>query len=119
MFEALNRLAWSGFQRWLEGHHKAKKPRVNELMKELKQLIDSTCKPEFKDVMRSHLFQEVLQLFLSYSHHLRHSNGKLSKLWMSLVDMIEVLLGLIRATREGSWSMQLSSLRGIVPWCFA
>ena len=33
--------------------------------------------------------------------------------------MIEVLLGLIRATREGNWSMHLSSLRGIVPWCFA
>ena len=39
---------------------------------------------------------------------------------MSFVDMTEVLLGLIRATREGSWSIQPSSLRaGIVPWCFA
>ena len=92
--------------------------RVNELMKELKQLIDSKCELEFKDIMRSHLFQEVSQLFLSYSHHLRHSNGKLSKFWMLYVDMIEVLLGLIRATREGNWSMQLFSLRGIVPWCF-
>ena len=60
MFEALNRLAWNGFQRWIEEHHKAKKPRVNELMKELEQLIDSTFEPEFKEVMRSHLFQEVL-----------------------------------------------------------
>ena len=23
MFEALNRLAWNGFQRWIEEHHKA------------------------------------------------------------------------------------------------
>ena len=119
MFEALNRLAWNGFQRWIEEHHKDKKPRVDELMKVLKQLIDSTCGPEFKDVMRSPLFQEVSQLFLSYSHHLRDSNGKLSKFRMSYVDMIEVLLGLIRATREGNWSIHLSSLRGIVPWCFA
>ena len=97
MFEALNRLAWNGFQLWIEEHHKAKKPHVNELMKGLKQLIDSTCEPKFKFVMKSHLFQEVSHLFLSYSHHLRHSNGKF---WMSYVDMIEVLLGLIRATRE-------------------
>ena len=116
IFEALNRLAWNGFQRWIEEHHKAKKPRVNELLKGLKQLIDSTCEPEFKDVMRSHFFQEVSHLFPSYPHHLRHSNGKF---WMSYVDMIEVLLGLIRATREGNWSMQLSSLRGIVQWCLA
>ena len=68
--------------------------------------------------MRSPLFEEVSQLFLSYSHHLRHSNRKLLKFWMSYVDMVEVLLGLIRAAREGNWSMHLSSLRGIVPWCF-
>ena len=119
MFEALNQLAWNRFQRWIEEHYKDKTPRVDELMKGLKQLNDSTCKLEFKDFMRSPLFQEVLQLFLSYSHHLRHSNGKLSKFWMSYVDMMEVLLGLIRATREGNWSMHLCSLRGIVPRCFA
>ena len=38
---------------------------------------------------------------------------------MSYVDMVELLLGLIRATSEGNWSMHLSSLREIVPWCFA
>ena len=100
MLEALNRLAWNGFQRWIEEHHKDKTPRVHELMKGLKQLNDSTCELEFKNVMRSPLFQEVSQLFLSYSHHLCHSNGKLSKFWMSYVDMIELLLGLIRATRR-------------------
>ena len=102
MFEALNRLAWNGFQRWIEEHHKDKTPRVDELMKGPRQLNGSTCELEFKDFMRSPLFEEVLQLFLSYSHHLRHSNGKLSKFWMSYVDMIEVLLRLIRATREGN-----------------
>ena len=63
MFEALNRLACNGFQRWIEEQHKDKTPRVDELMKGLKQLNDSTCELEFKDVMRSPLFQEVLQLF--------------------------------------------------------
>ena len=119
MFEALNRLAWNGFQRWIEERHEDKKPRVDDLMKGLKQLIDSTCEPEFKDVMSSPLFEEVSQLFLSYSNHLRHSNGKLSKFWMSYVEMVEALLGLIRATREGNWSMHLSSVRETVPWCFA
>ena len=83
MFEALNRLAWNGFQQLGEEHHKDKTPRVDELMKGLKQLNDSTCELDFKDVMRSPLFQEVLQLFLSQSHHFRHSNRKLSKFWMS------------------------------------
>ena len=107
------------FQRWIKEYHKDKTPRVDELMKGMKQLKDSTCELEFKDVMRSPLFQEALQSFLSYLHHLRHSNGKLSRFWMSYVDMIEVLLGLIRANSGGNWSMHLSSLRGIVPWYFA
>ena len=119
MFEALNRLTRNGFQQWIEEHHEDKKPRVDDLIKGLKQLIDSTCEPEFNDVMSSPLFEEVSQLFLSYSNHLHHSSGKLSKFWMSYVDMVEVLLGLIRATREGNWSMHLSSVREIVPWCFA
>ena len=70
-FEALNLLAWNGFQRWIVEHHD-KKPRVNELMKGLKQLIDSTCEPELKEVTRSPLFEEVSQLILPYSNHLRH-----------------------------------------------
>ena len=56
MFEALNRLAWNGFQQWNEEHHKDKTPPVDELMKGLKQLNDSTCELDFKDVMRSPLF---------------------------------------------------------------
>ena len=108
MFKAVNRLAWNGFQRWIEEYQEDKKPSVDELIKGLKQLTDSTCEPEFKDVMRSPLFEEVSQLFRSYSYHLSHSNGKLSKFWMSHVDMNEVLLGLTR--RPGRETGQCTSL---------
>ena len=83
MFEALNRLAWDGFPQWIEERHKDKTPRVDELMKGLKQLNDSACELDFKDVMRSPLFLEVMQLFLLQSHHLRQGNGNISKFWMS------------------------------------
>ena len=38
---------------------------------------------------------------------------------MSYVDMVEILLGLIRASREGNWMLQLASLLKMIPWCFA
>lgn len=63
--------------------------------------------------------QEVSRLFNLYTHHLRHGNGKLSKFWMSYVDMVQVLLGLIRGSWEGNWELHRSSIREIVPWCFA
>ena len=33
--------------------------------------------------------------------------------------MIEVMLGLLRASREGNWELHLSSVRQMIPWCFA
>ena len=33
--------------------------------------------------------------------------------------MVEILLGLIRASREGDWMLHLASVRAMIPWCFA
>lgn len=38
---------------------------------------------------------------------------------MNYVDIVEVLLGLIRADREGNWSLHLAHIQNIIPWCFA
>ena len=119
MFEALNRLALIGFNSWIDEHHKDKKPIVDEFFKGLKALYNKTCEQEFKAAVASPSFEEISQLFRSYMHYLRHGNGKLSKFWMSYVDMVETLLGLLRGSREGDWELHLSSISEIVPWCFA
>jgi len=46
-------------------------------------------------------------------------NGNLSAFWMSFVDMSEILLGIIRASREGNWPLHLISVRKMIPWSFA
>ena len=39
---------------------------------------------------------------------------------MSYVDMVEgIVLGLLRAYREGDWDLHLHSIRMMIPWCFA
>ena len=119
MFEALNRLALIGFNSWTDEHHKDKKPIVDEFFKGLKALCNKTWEQEFKATVASPSFEEVSRLFGSYMHYLRHGNGKLSKFWMSYVDMVETLIGLLRGSREGDWELHLSSISEIVPWCFA
>jgi len=119
MYEALNRLAWMGSNSWIEEHHKEKKPTLDTFLKGLKALCDNTCEQEFKDTVESPSFEEVSQLFCLYTSYLRHDNGKLSKFWMSYVDMVEILLGLLRGSREGDWDLHLSYISEIVPWCFA
>lgn len=33
--------------------------------------------------------------------------------------MVEILLGLITASREGDWMLHLACIRAMIPWCFA
>lgn len=47
------------------------------------------------------------------------SNRKLSSFWMSYLHIVEILLNLLRASREGNWELHLSIVRKIIPWCFA
>ena len=68
----------------------------DEFFKGLKALCDKTCEQEFKATVASPSFEEVSQLFCSDMHYLRHGKGKLSKFWMSNVDMVETLLSLLR-----------------------
>ena len=39
---------------------------------------------------------------------------------MSSLDMIEnVILGLLRASREGNWNLHINGIKALIPWCFA
>ena len=49
----------------------------------------------------------------------RNERGPLSALWVSFLDMVEILLNLIRSFREGDWHLHLQAVRAMLPWCFA
>ena len=38
---------------------------------------------------------------------------------MSYVEMVEILLGLIRASRDGDFELHILCIRSMIPWCFA
>ena len=61
----------------------------------------------------------IIDLFLTYLNVLRHEKGHLVAFWMAYVEMVGILLGLLRADREGDWPLHLSCIRSMIPWCFA
>ena len=69
--------------------------------------------------MKSQPYSEFILLYNKYLDHLSNSKGKLSSLWMSYLDIVEILLNLLRASREGDWELQLSAIGKMIPWCFA
>lgn len=38
---------------------------------------------------------------------------------MSYIQLVDVLLALIRASRDGNWDLHLHAIREMIPWCFA
>ena len=50
---------------------------------------------------------------------LRSANGDLSAFWMSYIDLVNLLLEFIRASREGNWPLHPHAVSMIIPWCFA
>ena len=39
---------------------------------------------------------------------------------MSYIDMVDnVVLGLLRTSREGNWDLHLNAIRTLISWCFA
>ena len=39
-------------------------------------------------------------------------------LWLNYIQMVEVLLLFLRATRENGWDLHLSAVRSTLPWFF-
>ena len=74
----------------------------------------------FEALLDNPVVRQILDLWYEYLHHLRHDNGDLSAFWMTNVDMVEdVLLGLLRSSREGNWDLHLHAIRSMTPWRFS
>ena len=40
-------------------------------------------------------------------------------LWLSYIEMVQVLLLFLRATRENDWHLHLAAVRSMLPWFYA
>ena len=73
-----------------------------------------------ESILNSDPFKEIHLIWIQYLQYLLFENGPLSCFWMSYIDIVgDVLLGLIRASREGNWQLHLYAIRNMIPWCFA
>ena len=43
----------------------------------------------------------------------------MSAFWMTYIDLVELLLNVLRALREGDWNLHLDSMNKMIPWCFS
>ncbi|XP_041948124.1 uncharacterized protein LOC121709114 [Alosa sapidissima] len=118
--EALMRLAWEEFTPWVEKNAPESSGMIKSFLEDVKDMTSDLNQEKMTNLLQSPLSAELITLWTYFLEHLRHNNGELSGFWMSYIDMVEdVVLGLLRASREGDWELHLHAIRTMIPWCFA
>ena len=51
--------------------------------------------------------------------NLREKGSDLVKFRLSYLDLFELVFNLIYATRTGNWTLYVSCIEEVIPWCFA
>ena len=79
-------------------------------LEEIGNLAGDLSKESYDEVMENQAIKVLFEHSEEYFDKLRKSNGPLSAFWMSYVDMVEHMLHIIRASREGGWMLHRSSM---------
>lgn len=119
VYEALLRLAWKRFNAWLEANHMEDVRQLTGTTQAITEFTNNVSSDGLETAMQDQSVSTVILRFEEFLSHLRTSHGQLAAFWMSFVDLVDMLLGLIRASREGNWPLHLASIRSFIPWCFA
>ena len=116
MFESLERLLLSRFE---QDH-----PRAECLSEEtftlLKQLIDTPCKETLNTVEQSEEFKAYFEKYNMFkSEVLSGDHGKTAQFWAKYMHVVEMILILIRATKENDLDLHIAALHALCPMFFA
>ena len=110
MYEALHRLRWQCF---LETITEMELENVETIMSALKEKFP---KQNHKEVVLSQQFSSLCHKYDSFIAS--KEECPTFRFWSSYLEMVEVLLLFVRATRQGDWLLHLSAVRSMCPWLF-
>lgn len=87
--EALMRVAWRGFQPWVDERYPIDMDHIRRALDEVANLGNDLTKDNHDRVIESQPLKCLNERFKEYVHHLRKTNGPLSAFWMSYIEMGE------------------------------
>lgn len=109
MSEALHKLRYKGFvqQHGIE----------NDISSMFTQIGEEIVEQNGQTFISNENLEKHLQEYIGFVST-KNSNSTYA-FWSSYLEMVEILLIFIRATREGNWLLHLSAVRSMLPWFFA
>lgn len=77
------------------------------------------CYPgdQFMDYVHSPQLETLSKGIEEFAEQKSAKRGTFS-FWLTYIEMVEILLLFIRATRENNWDLHLSTVRSMLPWFF-
>ena len=116
MYEATSQLLIQEFEHTLSENDME---IVRERKLQLEQLKLNLCYDELEKVLNIPQVQQWENLFQKYVDDLKQNGSDMAKFWLSYLELCELLLDLIFATRTGNWEMYLACIEAVIPWTFA
>ena len=84
----------------------------------METLIITTSQQNMENVCHDEEFVAIFNVWNDFLDHLRFANGDLSSFWMSYIDFIDdIILGLIRSSKEGNWPLHLKAILDTLMLC--
>ncbi|CAB4007601.1 Hypothetical predicted protein [Paramuricea clavata] len=116
MYEAMTKLLLENFEDCL---HEDSLELLSDHKTHLDQLKLNLCQEEIEQVLESDLLQQWENRFQEHVADIRQNGSDLAKFWITYLQLCELLLDLINATRTGNWELYLFCIEAVIPWTFA
>ena len=116
---ALIHLMWKGFQDWIEEHYTHSLPALRYLIEGTAEIHAKINNQRLSAFRNNTSIEQITVRFAECQDKFQNTRGPLASFWMSYLDLVEILLALIGALREGNWVLHLLGIRSMILWYFA
>ena len=91
----------------------------NETLLKINELRQSLNQEKFEEIRHSDELRKYKNMLTDFRTKIESNGGDLCKFWLSFLDMVNVLLFTLYATRSGNWDLLQECVREIIIYAFA
>ena len=116
----LHKITYEAFMRLLvqalESFLSSESAVMLEEQKQVEQLKEDFCQRKCEEVLNWPEYSTWFRHFEQFVSNLKEKGSDLAKFWLSYLELCELALNLIFATRSGNWELYLSCVEEVLPW---
>ena len=112
IYEAMQRMRFEAFEKSLASSASNQFDSVGI------SVLEDSERESFTEICTSKQVNDAKRAYDTFVEKRSEENPTFA-LWSKYIDMVQLLLLYIRATRTSNWKLHLSSLRSMIPWFFA